>query len=72
MLNMSTSTNKVIDETHDEFININDAREIDFWMKMLGLSAKTVVKAVGIVGPDARAVRRWMKAKKPQKKESTA
>lgn len=58
--------NRVIDE--DYFIDINDDGEIDFWMVMLGLSAKTLVKAVGIVGPDAREVRKWMKHNNPKKK----
>lgn len=66
---MLFSSKRVIDENHDDYININDAREIDFWMNMLGLSAKTIVKAVGIVGPDAREVRKWMKANKPAKKQ---
>lgn len=60
--------NAPIDE--DNFIDILDDRDIDYWMKMLGLSAKTLVKAVGIVGPDARAVRKWMKKNDPKKKPS--
>ncbi|MGZ5191399.1 MAG: DUF3606 domain-containing protein [Flavisolibacter sp.] len=68
---MIFSSKRVIDENHDDYININDAREIDFWMNMLGLSAKTIVKAVGIVGPDAREVRKWMKENKPAKKQSS-
>lgn len=58
--------NRGVDDDH--FIDINDDREIDFWMVTLGLSAKTLVKAVGIVGPDAREVRKWMKINNPKKK----
>ena len=58
--------NPAIDE--DNFIDINDSRDIDFWMLSLGLSTKTLVKAVGIVGPDAREVRKWMKKNNPKKK----
>ena len=68
---MKFSSKRVVDENHDDYININDAREIDFWMNMLGLSAKTIVKAVGIVGPDAREVRKWMKENRPAKKQSS-
>ncbi len=62
------TANQVIDE--ENFIDINDDAEIDFWMVMLGLSAKTLVKAVGIVGPDAREVRKWMKQNNPKNKLS--
>jgi hypothetical protein len=64
-MSVKTAT-RVIDEDH--FIDINDDGEIDFWMVMLGLSAKTLVKAVGIVGPDAREVRKWMKQNNPKNK----
>lgn len=57
---------QVIDE--DYFIDISDDGEIDFWMVTLGLSAKTLVRAVGLVGPDAREVRKWMKKNNPKKK----
>jgi hypothetical protein len=68
---MSFSTKRIIDADHEDYININDARDIDYWMKMLGLSAKTLVKAVGLVGPDAREVEKWMKLNKPPKKKSS-
>lgn len=62
----SKTRNRVIDDNH--FIDINDDRELYFWMVMLGLSAKTLIKAVGIVGPDDREVRQWMKKNNPKKK----
>lgn len=54
----------------EEYIDIHDDRDIDFWMAQLGLSGKTLVKAVGLVGPDAREVRKWMKKNDPKKKPS--
>jgi Protein of unknown function (DUF3606) len=54
----------------DNFIDINNGWEMHFWMNYLGLSAKTLVRAVSIVGPDARKVRKWMRKNNPKKKPS--
>ena len=63
---LEKTNTQVIDD--DYFIDISDDGEIDFWMVTLGLSAKTLIKAVGLVGPDAREVRKWMKKNNPKKK----